>query len=223
VHMPCQHLVALFALAISLALCPAVYADFVVSNFDESDISLWWSAAPNPLYGEIFTPPAGHNVLDGISFGGVGVFDLDLDGDPLPIQFPLQLNAYVAVWTGTTIGKIVASAVFSDPTYEIPPGLPPSLDFNLSPTQLVAGQQYVALLKTVLPSTREQVSIGAGEPSSSLIGAVLFFTNSGWTQYAGENLAMEFRYAAVPEPSSFVLAAIGAALALLIRRRKLRR
>lgn len=172
-------------------------ADYIVSNYSQWSGNNFIGSTANALFGETFTPPAGHTAIDGVTFWGTAWPVTQTNS-----SYPVQLDADVFTWTGSTTGKLVASAQYANPNYSSD-GFP-EFDFNFSPAQLVAGQQYLAVLRTVLPKPGFSQLGYIATPESLGGNAVLHGASGGsWNALSGD-LVMEFHYV-VPEPSTIAL------------------
>ncbi|BAH40287.1 MAG TPA: PEP-CTERM sorting domain-containing protein [Gemmatimonas aurantiaca] len=146
----------------------------------------------------------------------------------------LVLRAYVAEWDGTKVTNVL----YSSEERIGPTVASQQFTFGTSNVSINAGTQYIAFLSVVgisgLPGTAvADFDVVSGDPSPYADGA-LVFTNSATTfgdltstdwDYTGDP-ALQARFNAnftssvVPEPSSVLLFATGAAALLLMVRRK---
>ncbi len=165
-------------------------------------------------------------------------FSFWLDGTFATNPSTLSLQAHLAVWDGTKATNVLYSSnVFSGPA-----GPPQQYTFWTSLTAVNAATQYVAFLTvagvTQVPASNATAyfQVVQGAPAAYTSGFFVF-TNSGssladltstaW-DYPGDpsNQDLQSRFQAnfvsnvVPEPSSFLLVAAGAALLLTFGRRK---
>jgi len=213
-----------YLLVFVATLATEVRAELLVTNADQWD-GQYSLSGPTRVWGQTFTAPGGHPVLDGVSF-----WLQSFSPNPNPqIPFEMKARASIVAWDGQkATGPLLGSVIFDDPEYLLP-SHPEKIDFDFSPIELVDGKAYVAIIEGLLPSPG-QLYLGFISSSDSLpgsyggpyAGSINNIRSRPWTIVPNGDLVMEFRYA-VPEPSALVLAAVGAVALVGLARRNLRR
>ncbi len=201
------------------ALVSVSYTGWAATTIET--FSLWngssavssWGGGSTPTYGQTFTAPS-DNYLESFSFS-----IRNNSGSSISYQ------PFVYAWNGSTI---TGPALFTGSTAT----LTSSTDFQIAPvntnsTPLVVGQQYVAFFTTTTTApTAGFASWGFFNSTNPYSGGAFVFSGSSTFAGLSQNgfgvfgdLAFSMTFSNVPEPTSAMLAGMGA-IAIFLRRRR---